>query len=81
MAALLDDREVHSFKSFAERRKSEYALRFPFLTERQITAKLRRVWRSRKGDQVAPSASRGRDRGMSLKFVHIFPAGDISCIA
>ena len=48
MAALRDDRsrEMLNFKSFAARKKAEYALRFPFLTDRQILAKLRRVWKA-----------------------------------
>lgn len=33
-----------SFKSFLARRKQEYSLQFPFLQERQIVAKLRRLW-------------------------------------
>lgn len=37
-----------NFRTFAARKKTEYALRFPFLTERQILAKLRRVWQCRK---------------------------------
>ena len=33
-----------NFKSFLSRRKLEYSLRFPFLKEKQIIAKLRRSW-------------------------------------
>ena len=79
MAALLDDRELLSFKFFAERRKAEYSLRFSFLTERQITAKLRRVWQSRKGDTVSTSAARRRDRGMSLE-LHVLQLYGLSCV-
>ena len=50
--------EQLNFKTFVVRRKAEYSLRFPFLTERQILAKLRKVWKSQKG----PAASRGRKR-------------------
>lgn len=37
-----------NFKTFVVRRKAEYSMRFPFLTERQILAKLRKVWDSNK---------------------------------
>ena len=50
--------EQLNFKTFVARRKAEYSLRFPFLTERQILAKLRKVWKSQKG----PAVSRGRKR-------------------
>ena len=78
MAALLDDRELHSFKLFAGRRRAEYALRFPFLTERQIAAKLRRVWQSRKGERIGISTGRKRDQGTSyeLCFKHFY----LSCM-
>ena len=44
-----------NFKTFVVRRKAEYSMRFPFLTERQILAKLRKVWESYK----YTAASRG----------------------
>ena len=54
-----------SFKLFAEGRKAEYALRFPFLTEQQISAKLRKVWQAYKKNGT-PASSRGRRMGTSL---------------
>lgn len=50
-----------NFKSFVIRKKTEYSLRFPFLTERQILAKLRRVWECQKSS--AASRSRKMEPG------------------
>ena len=33
-----------NFKSFLNKRKLEYSLRFPFLKENLIVAKLKRIW-------------------------------------
>lgn len=34
----------NNFKTFLKERKREYVLLFPFLTDSQIIAKLRRIW-------------------------------------
>lgn len=65
MAALGDG----GFKTFMSRRKAEYCLRFPFLTERQISAKLRRVWEFQKGSRA--SKCRKREPGMHNLLCHI----------
>ena len=40
------------FKSFLKKRKAEYRSQFPFLTESQVAAKLKRLWNSQQARET-----------------------------
>lgn len=42
-------------KSFVARRKAEYRTKFPFLTDSQVVAKLKRLWKSQKSREGKPT--------------------------
>lgn len=50
MAAAASQRET--FKAFVARRKGEYRSKFPFLTDSQVVAKLKRLWKSQQAREV-----------------------------
>ena len=50
MAAAASQRET--FKAFVARRKGEYRSKFPFLTDSQVVAKLKRLWKNQQAREV-----------------------------
>ena len=46
-----------NFKAFVSRKKLEYSLKFPFLKESQIVAKLRRIWTNQRANCSTASLS------------------------
>lgn len=46
-----------NFRAFVARKKLEYSLKFPFLKESQIVAKLRRIWTNQRANCSTASLS------------------------
>lgn len=49
-----------SFKSFLAERKAEYRSKFPFLTESQIVAKLKRLWNNQQARDARAAAVKSK---------------------
>ena len=45
-----------SFKTFLAEKKAEYRSKFPFLTESQVVAKLKRVWNNQQARDTRATA-------------------------
>lgn len=52
MATLTTGSRRENFKTFAARKKAEYRSNFPFLTDSQIVAKLKRVWKTQQAREA-----------------------------